>query len=151
MTLSVPSVSSTSCVSSGSLSSMPKKSKSIDLRCPYCKARAVPPTSLVCANCGKAVTHLRSSNVSGATVPNASICNPPFECLIWCKYMKGKQGRAYGAACKLPQYAAVHNKTAITSSRSNRRTPAHAAQRKQDVPPCLPRNGWYPKTKYWTI
>lgn len=58
---------------SASQSTVPKKSKSIDLRCPNCKASAVPPTNLVCSSTGNRCSFFRSSRVEDSTVSRYSI------------------------------------------------------------------------------
>ncbi len=65
-------------VSATSQLKSPKKSKSTDWRCPYCKAKAVPPTNLMSQNARSCISAFNKPNVLGSTVVYDSICNPPF-------------------------------------------------------------------------
>ena len=129
----------------------PKKSKSTDCRCPYCKANAVPPTSLMSLKAGSCIKDFNNSNVLGSTVSYDSICIPPFLCLKWHIYMKGTWNRVNADFCKYPQFYLCHNSIIVISNHSNCHIPKLFAQKKMDTYPYQPATCPHPRTRRETI
>lgn len=112
-------------------STRPNKSKSTDVRCPYCKAKAVPPTRRNSPKHGICIRCLRSSRVWGSIVRNDSIDNPFCRCASSSRYSSAFLDSVYAMSCRQRLSAAALSSFVSNTNRSIRRVPARAPPRQR--------------------